>query len=78
MFVLRKSFGAYSAGTRITSQYEPGREFLGIDGIKIPAELIVQRRNMTVMRPNVLNSRERRAIKRSERKRLLEVQNANQ
>ena len=76
MYVLRKSFGAYSAGTPIypTGDIYPddvaGKEvqfhdvFFGDEIVSIPNDYITKRRNRTVMRPNNDSSRERRKTKR--------------
>jgi hypothetical protein len=59
-YVLRKSFGAHSAGTPV---YEHEGEFqIGLynDARDVPSELVVKRRNRIVMRPNTTTSRQRR------------------
>lgn len=61
-YVLRKSFGAHSAGTRVTFDEETGGCY--IRDVDIPTDLVVERRSMTRMVPTT-NSRERRKAKRN-------------
>lgn len=68
MYALRKSFGAYSAGTRVERAEIDGdvsyaifnkRIQNSVVGVAVPADLVVQRRSMTRYVP-AINSRERR------------------
>lgn len=67
MYVLRKSFGPYSAGTRVDLM---GEAFYCGD-LPVPTELVVERRPKTTTRPFATTSRERRATKRATRKAVL-------
>jgi hypothetical protein len=67
VYVLRKSFGAYSAGTRVSYDEETGGCY--IFDTDIPAELVVRRRDMTRMVPTI-NSRERRRRMKAEKRAL--------
>ena len=67
MHVLRKSFGAYSAGTQVVDGTDKvNDEFVQtfyIDDLVVPTEFVVKRRSMQMMVPTI-NSRERRKTKR--------------
>jgi hypothetical protein len=58
MYVLRKSYGPYSAGTMVDKCPAPATCF-DKDGLFIPEDLVVKRRNMTRYGP-AINSRDRR------------------
>lgn len=65
MHVLRKSFGAYSAGTPLHQVIE-GVWYVGHTMNTVPNDLVTKRRDRIVMRPNNSSSRDRRREKRGQ------------
>lgn len=70
-YVLRKSFGAHSAGTRVDEVLDNEVYYFAIGKTEVPINLVVKRRSMTRMVPTT-NSRERRAIKRAAKRKALQ------
>lgn len=69
MYVLRKSFGAYSAGTMVDEVLDNEVYYFMVGDTEVPIDLIVQRRNMTRYGP-AINSKERRRREKEVKKAL--------
>jgi hypothetical protein len=69
MYVLRKSFGAWSQGTMVDEVLDNEVHYFMIGDTEVPIDYVVQRRNMTRYGP-AINSKERRRREKEVKKAL--------
>ena len=69
MYVLRKSFGPYSAGTMVDEVLDNEVHYFMVGSTEVPIDLVVKRRDMTRYGP-AINSREKRRREKEVKKAL--------